>query len=59
MSDGGDLETWISQLMKCKQLAENDVKKLCEKVCFYWSMAKRTLAKRTWTNWMLKVSWNF
>jgi hypothetical protein len=34
MADSGDLENWIAQLMKCKQLAENDVKKLCDKVRF-------------------------
>lgn len=28
-----DLDQWISVLSNCKQLAENDVKKLCEKVC--------------------------
>jgi hypothetical protein len=30
----GDLDIWINTLMKCKPLAENDVKKLCEKVDF-------------------------
>lgn len=32
-----ELDQWIDQLMECKQLAENQVKTLCEKVrpeCF-------------------------
>jgi len=27
-----ELDQWIEQLMECKQLAENQVKALCEKV---------------------------
>ena len=27
-----ELDQWIEQLMECKQLAENNVKTLCEKV---------------------------
>ena len=27
-----ELDQWIDQLMECKQLAENQVKTLCEKV---------------------------
>ncbi len=27
------LDGWIESLMKCKQLAEVDVQRLCEKVC--------------------------
>ena len=27
-----ELDTWIEQLMECKQLGENQVKTLCEKV---------------------------
>lgn len=27
-----DLDRWIEMLMDCKQLSENDVKKLCDKV---------------------------
>ena len=27
------LDGWIESLMTCKQLAENDVLRLCEKVC--------------------------
>lgn len=27
-----DLESWIEQLMECKQLSETQVKTLCEKV---------------------------
>lgn len=28
-----ELDQWIEQLNECKQLAENQVKTLCEKVC--------------------------
>ena len=28
----GELDGWIEQLFECKQLAENSVKTLCEKV---------------------------
>jgi len=31
-SDIADLEGWLALLMDCKQLPENDVQKLCEKV---------------------------
>lgn len=31
-ADISDLDGWIQLLMGCKQLPENDVKKLCEKV---------------------------
>lgn len=27
------LDGWIENLMSCKQLAENDVQRLCERVC--------------------------
>jgi hypothetical protein len=27
------LDGWIESLMQCKQLAESDVQRLCEKVC--------------------------
>jgi serine/threonine-protein phosphatase 2A catalytic subunit len=27
------LDGWIESLMTCKQLAESDVQRLCEKVC--------------------------
>ena len=30
-----ELDQWIDQLMECKQLAENQVKTLCEKVSMY------------------------
>jgi len=30
-----ELDQWIEQLMECKQLAENQVKALCEKVSMY------------------------
>jgi len=29
------LDGWIESLMNCKQLAEVDVQRLCEKVCFH------------------------
>jgi hypothetical protein len=28
-----EIDGWIQQLSDCKQLSENDVKKLCDKVC--------------------------
>ena len=28
------VDGWIESLMNCKQLAETDVQRLCEKVCF-------------------------
>jgi len=28
-----EIDGWIEQLTQCKQLPENDVKKLCDKVC--------------------------
>ena len=31
-ADIADIDRWIQLLMTCKQLPENDVKKLCEKV---------------------------
>lgn len=30
-----ELDQWIEQLMDCKQLAENNVKTLCDKVSFF------------------------
>ena len=29
------LDGWIESLMNCKQLAEVDVQRLCDKVCYY------------------------
>lgn len=40
------LDGWIESLMKCKQLAEVDVQRLCNKVCglrrsqWYWQSVK-------------------
>ena len=31
-AEAKDLDQWIKQLMDCKQLSENQVKTLCEKV---------------------------
>ncbi len=33
-----ELDQWIEQLNECKQLSENQVKSLCEKVCM-WNTA--------------------
>ena len=30
------VDGWIESLMNCKQLAEADVQRLCEKVCYYF-----------------------
>jgi hypothetical protein len=33
-----ELDTWVETLSQCKQLTENDVKRLCDKVelgCFF------------------------
>ena len=32
MAKEGELDAWTAQLVECKQLSENDVKKLCDKV---------------------------
>ena len=32
-SSVNEVDGWIESLMTCKQLSENDVKKLCDKVC--------------------------
>jgi serine/threonine-protein phosphatase 2A catalytic subunit len=29
------LDGWIESLMSCKQLAENDVQRLCDRVCLH------------------------
>jgi serine/threonine-protein phosphatase 2A catalytic subunit len=31
-SSVADVDAWIAQLQDCKQLSENDIKKLCDKV---------------------------
>jgi hypothetical protein len=33
------LDGWIESLMSCKQLAESDVQRLCEKVCDHRPLA--------------------
>ena len=39
------LDGWIESLMSCKQLAEVDVQRLCEKVCFFLSvLAPRSIS---------------
>lgn len=35
MSDPLEIDQWISQLSQCKQLAESDVKVLCDKAGLY------------------------
>ena len=30
-----ELDKWIEQLADCKQLSEDNVKRLCEKVCLF------------------------
>lgn len=35
MVDIQEQDQWISSLSECKQLSENDIKRLCEKVCAY------------------------
>ena len=37
-----ELDGWIEQLMECKQLQENHVKTLCEKVIHSSFLVKRT-----------------
>jgi hypothetical protein len=34
------LDGWIESLMTCKQLAEEDVRRLCDRVCSYGGMVK-------------------
>lgn len=33
MVDVAEQDQWITHLSDCKQLSENDVKRLCDKVC--------------------------
>ena len=35
-----ELDNWIEQLMDCKQLAETNVKTLCEKVSIFFYLKK-------------------
>jgi serine/threonine-protein phosphatase 2A catalytic subunit len=39
------LDGWIESLMTCKQLAESDVQRLCEKVCNPWLQQLRLLCR--------------
>ena len=39
------LDGWIESLMNCKQLAENDVQRLCDRVC---RGASRNIIASTW-----------
>ena len=38
------LDGWIESLMNCKQLAENDVQRLCDRVSFELTMYKSDTA---------------
>lgn len=38
------LDGWIESLMSCKQLAESDVQRLCEKVCD-WGHRQRGISE--------------
>ena len=38
------LDGWIESLMSCKQLAENDVQRLCERVCYFYLHSSSTAA---------------
>ena len=40
------LDGWIESLMNCKQLAENDVQRLCDRVC------QTVLGDRTANTWL-------
>ena len=55
-SDPGSIPTldgWIESLMNCKQLAENDVQRLCDRVCTLascvWSDVGNTQTKLTFS----------
>lgn len=51
-SDPGSIPTldgWIENLMNCKQLAENDVQRLCDRVCALTQCAWSDVGN-TWTN---------
>ena len=49
------LDGWIESLMQCKQLAESDVQRLCDKVCDH---AHRQLAtgKRRLIGWCVRLA---
>ena len=38
-----ELDNWIQQLYDCKQLAESQVKQLCDKVFFFFKIVLYTL----------------
>lgn len=40
------LDGWIESLMNCKQLAENDVQRLCDRVC--WKILRDMIANACW-----------
>ena len=46
VTDPGSIPTlggWIESLMNCKQLAENDVSRLCDRVCLLSIIRRRML----------------
>lgn len=46
MSSNDDVDAWIAQLMQCKPLSEAEVKKLCDKVSFTFSMVSESKESR-------------
>lgn len=55
-----DLESWIEQLMECKQLSETQVKTLCEKVNRFFLVllaAKWPLRNKCFVTAYRKVTW--
>jgi len=40
MSLNDDVDGWVAQLMQCKPLSEGEVKKLCEKVSYYFFISE-------------------
>lgn len=55
-----DLESWIEQLMECKQLSETQVKTLCEKVNRFFPVltsAKWPLRSKCFVIAFKRVTW--
>ena len=48
------LDGWIENLMNCKQLAENDVQRLCDRVCLQTSFLRDEFA-----GWALRLTGGF
>ena len=45
------LDGWIESLMNCKQLAENDVQRLCDRVCYMIEGSGTGASQRPIANW--------